>query len=142
MYKDILLAVDLGEEGSWRKAMATAVEYARAFGSRLHVMTVLPDFGMSVVSQYFPQDHMDRMVAEADQRLHALVSAKVPGDVTVQHIVKQGTVYESIVSTAGEIGADLIVIGSHRPELRDYFIGPNADRVVRHAACSVLVVRE
>lgn len=142
MYKDILLAVDLGEEGSWRKAMTTAVEYARAFGSRLHVMTVLPDFGMSVVSQYFPKDHMDRMIAEADQRLHALVAEKVPGEVPVQHIVKQGTVYEAVVSTAAEIAADLIVIGSHRPELRDYFIGPNSDRVVRHAACSVLVVRD
>ncbi len=33
-------------------------------------------------------------------------------------------------------------IGSHRPELKDYLLGPNAARVVRHANCSVLVVRD
>jgi nucleotide-binding universal stress UspA family protein len=35
----------------------------------------------------------------------------------------------------------MIVMASHRPELKDYLLGPNAARVVRHAECSVLVVR-
>lgn len=60
----------------------------------------------------------------------------------VRHVVGRGTVYEEILRIAGEIGSDLIVIGSHRPELKDYLLGPNAARVVRHADCSVLVVRE
>ena len=38
--------------------------------------------------------------------------------------------------------ADLIVVGSHRPAMRDYLLGTNAARVVRHAHCSVLVARE
>ena len=42
---------------------------------------------------------------------------------------------------AKEIGADLIVMGSHRPELADYLLGANAAKVVRHADCSVMVVR-
>jgi nucleotide-binding universal stress UspA family protein len=33
-------------------------------------------------------------------------------------------------------------MGSHRPELSDYLLGPNAGKVVRHAKCSVMVVRE
>lgn len=40
------------------------------------------------------------------------------------------------------LGADLIVMASQRPELKDYLLGPNAARVVRHAEQSVLVVRE
>jgi nucleotide-binding universal stress UspA family protein len=36
----------------------------------------------------------------------------------------------------------VIVLASHRPELKDYLLGPNAARVVRHAKCSVLVVRD
>jgi nucleotide-binding universal stress UspA family protein len=35
----------------------------------------------------------------------------------------------------------LIVMNSHRPDLRDHLIGSNASQVVRHASCSVLVVR-
>ena len=51
---------------------------------------------------------------------------------------------EALVGSRGRseaIKADLIVMGSHRPELRDYLLGPNAARVVRHAPCSVVVVR-
>ena len=39
------------------------------------------------------------------------------------------------------IGADLIVMSSHRPAMRTYFLGSNAGHVVRYAKCSVLVVR-
>ena len=73
--------------------------------------------------------------------LPLLVAARVPSGMHVQHIVRQGTVYEMVLLTAKEIDADLIIIASHRPELKDYLLGPNAARVVRHANCSVLVVR-
>ncbi|MDP1974723.1 MAG: universal stress protein, partial [Alphaproteobacteria bacterium] len=66
----------------------------------------------------------------------------VPENVTVQNIVATGSVYETIVNMAEEIKADLIVLGAHRPELKDYLIGPNASRVVRHGHCSVLVIRD
>ena len=46
-----------------------------------------------------------------------------------------------ILATAKKVRADLIVMAAHRPEFRDYLLGPNAYRVVRHAECSVLVVR-
>ena len=104
-------------------------------------MTVVPDFGMSLVGQYFPKDHVEKVMKEANKRLHELVAARVPSGMHVQHIVRQGTVYEMVLLTAKEIDADLIIIASHRPELKDYLLGPNAARVVRHANCSVLVVR-
>ncbi|WP_142847412.1 universal stress protein [Telmatospirillum sp. J64-1] len=142
MYKDILVTVDLGDESSWRRALPTAVEYAKAFESRLHVMTVLPDFGMSIVGQFFPRDHEDKMVKGVTEALHAFVKQHVPEGIPVQHIISQGTVYEAILDMAERIKADLIIMAAHRPELRDYLLGPNAARVVRHAHCSVLVVRE
>jgi nucleotide-binding universal stress UspA family protein len=43
---------------------------------------------------------------------------------------------------ADKLGCDAIVMAAHRPELRDYLLGPNAARVVRHANQSVLVVRD
>jgi len=45
------------------------------------------------------------------------------------------------LTTAHEQRADLIVMASHRPELKDYLIGPNAAYVAQHAFCSVLVLR-
>jgi nucleotide-binding universal stress UspA family protein len=70
------------------------------------------------------------------------VAAQVPEGVAARRIVAAGKIYQEILRVADEVGADLIVMGSHRPELSDYLLGPNAARVVRHADCSVMVVRE
>ena len=50
MYKNILIPIDLNQNSSWQKALPTALEYCRAFGAKLHVMTVIPDFGMAISS--------------------------------------------------------------------------------------------
>jgi len=142
MYKHILLAVDLEHEKTWEKSLPITVEYAEAFGSTLHVMTVVPDFGMSIVSSFFPKDHQQQALDHAVERLREWVSDNVPDKIPVQHIVGHGTPYEEILRVAGENPIDLIVMGSHRPTMEDYLLGPNAARVVRHANCSVLVVRD
>lgn len=141
MYKTILVPVDLNEETSWRRALPTAVEYAKAFGGALHVMTVVPDFGMSVVGNYFPTDYGDKAVAEADAALTELCRREIPHEVPAALFVAYGSIYDEIIARGRAIEADLIVMASHRPVLEDYLLGPNAARVVRHADCSVLVVR-
>jgi nucleotide-binding universal stress UspA family protein len=47
----------------------------------------------------------------------------------------------AILEEAAAVHADLIVMTSHRPAMRTYFLGSNAGHVVRYAKCSVLVVR-
>lgn len=141
MYEHILLPVDLGNESSWEKALPVAIEYCGAFDATLHVMTVMPDFGSPMVAQFFPAGHEDKMMANANDVLHKFVTDKVPDSIRVQHIVADGTIYKTIIDIAERIGADLIIMGSHRPELQDYLLGPNAARVVRHSTKSVLVVR-
>lgn len=141
MYREIMLAVDLNEDSSWRQALPTAVEYCRAFGSTLHIVTIAPDFSLPFVGQFFSDDYAKTVADLLLAALHDFVREHVPEDVRVQHIVSEGTVYQEILKVAGDIGADLIVMASHRPELKDYLLGPNAARVVRHAECSVLVVR-
>jgi len=140
MYNEILLAVDLNDESSWQKALPVAVGLCGGDG-RLHVTTVVPDFGMSIVGSYFPEDYEKEVGSKVMEQLKAFVADQVPDGIPVQHIVGSGNVYESILRTAREVKADLIVIAAHRPELSDYLLGPNAARVVRHADISVLVVR-
>src|SRR6056297_2370297 len=142
MYKDILLPLDLSDEHTWTRALPTAVEYAKAFGSVLHVMTVVPSFGMALVGNFFPADFEKQALDAATEALHSFTKDHIPSELAVQHVVAHGTVYEEILRSAGKVNADLIVLGAHRPELRDYLLGPNAARVVRHAKQSVLVVRD
>ena len=117
MFKEILIAVDLDDPNSWKRAIPFSVDYARLFQSQLHILTVIPDFGMSLVGQYFPSDYEAKMRKKSSTALHAFVAEHVPEDITVQHIVSSGTIYESIITIAEEIKADLIVLGAHRPEL-------------------------
>ena len=143
MYKNILVPIDLGDESSWRHAVPTAVEYARTFGSKLHVMTVVPSFKMPLVASYFPKDFERQAHERLSQEMLGFMSEKVPAELNAQHHVGLGgPIYEVILKTAKRLEVDLIIIGSHRPELRDYLIGPNASRVVRHFPHSVLVARD
>ena len=141
MYKDILLAVDLTDSSSWNKALQTAVGYCQAFDATLHMLSVVPDFGMTVVGQYFPKDFEKQAVEAARKELLALSEREVPPGVVVDHVVAYGSIYEEILAAARTVKCDLIVIASQRPELKESLLGPNAARVVRHADCSVLVVR-
>ena len=141
MFKEILLPVDLGDPGSSKKALSVAVELSQSAGARLHVLTVVPGFGMSIISQYFPKDFEEKSQADAARQLNDYIGANIPSDIATQAIVANGTIYEEILRVAAETGCDLVVMTSQRPELKDYLLGPNAARVVRHANCSVLVVR-
>lgn len=141
MYKAILLPVDLNDDSSWQKALPTALEYCRAFGSDLHVITVAQSFGRSYVGQFFPEGYEKTLEDGLLAGLQEFVKKHVPEDLKVRHTVRLGTVYQEILVAAEETGADLVVMASHRPELKDYLLGPNSARVVRHAQCSVLVVR-
>ncbi len=141
MFKTILLSVDLTEASSWTTALPVAVEYCQAFGARLHLFTAVPDFGMAVVAQYFPENFEREALAEAGKKLEALAKDRVPDEIETHLVVGYGTVYDEIMKAAKAVDADLIVVAAHRPDLKDYLLGPNAARVVRHADCSVLVVR-
>jgi nucleotide-binding universal stress UspA family protein len=141
MYKRILLPIDLDQESSWLKALPVATEYCQIFGARLFLLTVVPEFGSGLIGSFFPPDFEEKAVAEARDRIEALARDKLSPNIKVSCHVAQGPVYEEILSSARELKADLIVMASHRPELKDYLLGPNAARVVRHAAISVLVVR-
>lgn len=142
MFKNILLPIDLGEKTSWHKPLALAIDMCRKNDAVLRVMTVVPDLGMNIVAQYFPRGYEKEVAQKTLDQLKEFVRENVPDDITVKHAVGEGSIYETILRVAKQTKADLIIMESLRPELKDYLLGPNAARVVRHAECSVLVVRE
>ena len=139
MYKKILLAVDLNDTTDTNRVAEHGAALARMCNAEVHVITVVPDMGFALVGSAFKGDFAGTMLEEARVALHDWVDNVLGIEAHVH--VDQGTVYDKIIRTAEDIGADAIVVGAHRPELRDYLVGPNAARVVRHANQSVLVVR-
>jgi nucleotide-binding universal stress UspA family protein len=143
MTKNILCAIDISDETQDIPVLKLAAKMAAQDDAQLDLVTVVPDFGLSVVGSFFDSDHHDAAMAEAKKRLNAVASAELGADANakVRHIVATGKAYEQILKTAKASGTDLIVIGAHAPDLADYLLGPNAARIVRHATCSVYVVR-
>lgn len=140
MFKHILATIDLGDEDSASRVMHAALEVT-AKQDTVHALCVVPDYGRSVVASFFSEDHEREMIEHATEALHAFTKKHVPEGTRVQHVIAHGSIYEEILETANRLDVDLIVVGSHRPALKDYLLGPNASRVVRHARQSVLVVR-
>lgn len=142
MYKNILLPVDSSDLRAADKYIKVAVGYAKAFDSTLHVMTVIPDASLAIVHQYFSNKRDKEIVDATEDALKSFTEKNFPKGLKVKHIVTTGTVYESIIGMAKKLKIDLIVMSAHRPELKDYLLGPNSARVVRHSDKSVLVVRD
>ena len=143
MTQTILCAVDINRVDAENSVLKTASELAELRGAQLDVITVVPDFGSSVVGAYFQDHHVKSAQTDAGDLLKQM-TAKTLGaeaDAKVRHIVAVGSVYEEVLRAAELGSADLIVLGAHRPDLKDYLLGPNAARVVRHSTCSVYVVR-
>jgi len=149
MTSSILAPIDLADPGTSDAVLVAAIDQAVGSQAKLSVMTVVPDFVSGLDYRYAIRGEtggsaaydVREIVDEALARLNEVVSARAPDGMTVDTIVRHGTVYEQILHVAEEIGADQIVIGAHRPQLSDYLLGPNTARVVRHARCSVNVVR-
>ncbi|HUS53003.1 MAG TPA: universal stress protein [Thermohalobaculum sp.] len=128
MYKMILVPVDLDYPEVAAKAMEVAKEMSRAEGASLTVISVQPI--IIDESGTPPPDYQPKMNAYLAKHGTATGLLKLGGSISAE-----------IRYAADEIGADLIVMGSHDPHFTDYLIGSNAAHVALHTPCSVLVVR-
>ena len=141
MFKSVLLPIDLNAEASWSKAGPVAIKMAKDEGISLHILTVLPDIGTSMVGNYFDTDFEQKMTHEVGEHMNEWVADNVPAEIDVHAHILHGRIYDEIITAADKLGCDVIVMGSHKPELSDYLLGPNAASVVRHAKQSVFVIR-
>ncbi|MEO9896475.1 MAG: universal stress protein [Paracoccaceae bacterium] len=143
MSQTIMCAVDINRPEEDANVLAQAKKLADLDGAQLDVITVVPDFGASVVGAYFKDHDVKTAQDGAAKLLNDMVVNAIGAEANaaVRHVVAIGSVYEEVLKAAKLCQADLIVIGAHRPDFKDYLLGPNAARVVRHSECSVYVVR-
>jgi universal stress protein F len=141
MYASILVPVDVAHESSWKHALPQAIGLARANGARLTVLTVLRQTSLMFEGVYLAFQ-MEQLMAAAREKLAHIVSAHDVAGLQVTQDVRLGSIGGEILASIRDTGADLVVMASHRPEMTDYLIGPNAAHVVMNTKASVFVVRE
>jgi nucleotide-binding universal stress UspA family protein len=134
MYTTILVPIDLSDTEHCRKTLAIARQVG-GDQSRIIALYVAADVPAFVAAE-LPEGLLQQNITLARGEL-----AKLAEEVGAESEVRAGHTSMNILECAKEVGADLIVIASHRPGLQDYFLGSTAARVVRHAECAVLVDR-
>ena len=140
MFKHILVPVDLAHPELAKPAINTAIELARLSSGSVRLVNVLPMTPV-MLAEYVPPDFDVQQRKTAEETLANLARQTGLDQGRVSSVVRQGGIYHEVIEEAKAMPADLIVMGSHRPDMRTYFLGSNAGHVVRYAICSVLVVR-
>lgn len=135
MYQNILVPMAL-DHGIGEKSIAIARQLLSEGGkiTALHVY----EAPQGSVGAYIDTEVVQSAFERAKSRLEDRVST-MPG---VTPMIVKGHSGRTIIDTAAQMGADCIVVGSHKPGLIDYLLGSTAARVVRHAPCAVHVTRD
>lgn len=135
MYKKILVPVALDHNSHLDEALQLAGRLRDPDGhvTLLHVLEAIPAY----VASQIPEDVRHHTVDNAHKTLEKLAGNRAGAQVAVV----TGHSGRTIIDYAEQHGIDCIVIASHRPGLQDYFLGSTAAHVVRHAPCSVHVLR-
>ena len=140
MFAKILVPVDLEHRASNDEILRVATTIANDEGARLVLMTVVEPTPVAV-SPYLPKRFQTQLTEDTANDLKQLAGSLSVSNGTVDSTVRFGSVYKEIIAYAERIGADLLVMGSHKPNVSDFLLGSNASRVVRHSNCSVYIVR-
>ena len=141
MFKNILVAVDLEHDTRVDDLLRVASDIANTHRSQVHLLNVVPA-APAVVSRFLPENYEKMASGEIEKDLAALAATVDLAEGAAASSVRFGGIYQEILAHAGKIGADLIIVASHKPDLGDFLLGTTAARIVRHASCSTLVIRQ
>jgi universal stress protein A len=137
----ILCPVDFSDTSN--HAVKYALGLAEPLGAEVHLLHVyqLPMYTMPDGALLAGPQTATRVMESAQQALNEL-AASLGGDPPLQKHLTEGVPHAEVERVANDIGADLIVMGTHgRTGLGHLLLGSVAERVVRTASVPVLTVR-
>jgi universal stress protein A len=140
--KNILVPTDLSPHAE--AAFEYACELAAKLDATVHLVNVIgipalgvPELGVAVTSAM-----IESMISENEKALEALAARRGESVRLGQVLMKTGDARDMIEEAAKEVGADLIVMGTHgRRGVSRALLGSVAEVVVRTAPCPVLTIR-
>ncbi|MEM8658146.1 MAG: universal stress protein [Pseudomonadota bacterium] len=137
MFNSILVPVDITHEDVGETILRLA-KGLLVDGGKIIALHVSPDIP-TYAEAYVPPNIRDARSGEQREALQTIAAAAGVDNLEVR--IANGAAHVRILDTIDEMSPDLVIVGSHKPGLSDYFIGSTAARVVRHAPCAVLVHR-
>ena len=136
MFKTILVPIEIGNASDANNTINIAAANGNE-DTRIILLNVVEEIPKWAAVE-LPEGLQKKSVLNSQQELSNIASAS---SAKTEVEVRVGHPYHTILEVAEEKGAELVVIASHKPGLQDYLLGSTAAKVVRHANCSVLVLR-
>ena len=136
MYQTIVVPVDVGNADR----ASIMLETAQRLGdnkAKIILTNIVEEIPLYIVD-VIPGGYVEKAKSNAIAELTRIAeSAALDAEIEV----RTGHASQGILAVADEKKANAIIIASHRPGFEDYFLGSTASRIVRHAKCSVVVIR-
>jgi nucleotide-binding universal stress UspA family protein len=126
------------------KAIRYAVQLAKLVGARLTLLHVIPEpSALDYSIEGFPGYQVDEWRQEATEKLQEeLAKAKLEYDAVDTLMTTALHMRDEVIRIAKEIPADLLVLSTHGyTGWKHLLLGSNAEKILEHAPCPVLVVR-
>jgi len=142
MFKNIVIPVDLSDKQSIKAVLPPALNFVNAFDAKIYLVHIMPDFGMKTLEEYLPRNWMKDQKQKYRDLFGELIAKYVPEGVDVEFRVGRGAIYDEVINYSEKVNADLIMLSAVRPQFKDYMLGPNASKIVRHSSISVMVIRD
>lgn len=135
------MPIDLQETKLAGKAVKIAIEESQKHGAELHILTVMPGFGMPMVATFFSKTAMSKAMKQVAKELKKFVKENIPEDIKAKPVIIEGNPSEKILEQAKKLKTDLIIIPSHAKSVSQVLLGSCAAKVVEQAKCSVMVIK-
>ena len=142
-FSTILVAVDFSDSSD--NAFQLALSMAQVFKSHLVILHVINE-PIDLRGFYVPHisyEKLEEEIAEgAEKMMESFCRQHIDDFTDFESRIVPGMPYEQILAQAGELGAELIVLGTHgRTGLDHVLFGSTAEKVVRKSKLPVLTVR-
>jgi len=125
-------------------ALDRAVDFAKAFGAKIHLLHsyAVPMHGVMPYDFAIPDGLWDGIRKAAESKLEEFRQRIVSAGVEANSEVSPALPSEAIMTATREIDADLIIMGTHgHTGLKHILLGSVAERTIRLAPCPVLTVK-
>ncbi|SFZ92579.1 Nucleotide-binding universal stress protein, UspA family [Flaviramulus basaltis] len=139
--KKIIVPIDFSEHSEY--ALKTAAKFAKKYKAEILALHMLEMSDlMLTASDGLQYEKANFFIKLSEQKFEKFLNKDYLDGVKVTPIIKHFKVFSEVNDVAKVHDADLIIIGSHGASgFKEFFVGSNTERVVRHAEIPVLVVK-
>lgn len=140
MFKKLLLPLDIDYPKTAAAVYRNASELAQCNGAEIKLLGVMPGFSMPIVASFISEEIKKETIQRYKDSFADFIQANCDADTPFS--IRTGKNWEEIIKAADKWEADLIVVyHNHRRDINEVFSGSCSARVMEHAHCSVLRLR-